>query len=216
MIKFVTSTLDIRGHPYVPYGWHIHSHEIVFLKPGQSESAARWNQELLPSWQDACVTAGLGEPNAHGLQIQNAESASGYLSTWSVDLELTKAFSKKGRLGSRTPWNLARDFQETGDCRSAELFREFAAVFKGKKQLVWNWNLRADLGMGKQKTDQEIAEEVDLKGTLVCSLSPVQWKLVLAHKARGMVLQIAQAEGGQGVEDFVRQLQMLDRQPGPG
>jgi hypothetical protein len=39
---------------------------------------------------------------------------------------------------SRTPWDLARDFQETGDCRSAELFREFARAFKGKKQLVWS------------------------------------------------------------------------------
>jgi hypothetical protein len=74
---------------------------MVFLNPGQSESLTVWNEELLPSWRNACVTAGLGEPNAHGLHIQNAESASGYLSTWSVGLELTKAFSKKGRLGSR-------------------------------------------------------------------------------------------------------------------
>jgi hypothetical protein len=197
-------------------GWHIHSHEIVFLNPGQSESLTVWNEELLPSWRDACVTAGLGEPNAHGLHIQNAESASGYLSTWSVELELTKAFSKKGRLGSRTPWDLARDFQETGDCRSAERFREFAAIFKGKKQLVWSRNLRADLGMGKEKTDQEIAEEVDLNGTLVCSLSPEQWRLVLAYKARGLVLQVAQSGGEKGVEDFVGQLQRLSAQAGAG
>ena len=197
-------------------GWHVHSHEIVFLDPGKSESAACWNEELLPSWQDACVTAGLGEPNAHGLQIQNAQYASSYLSTWSVDLELTKAFSKKGKLDSRTPWDLARDFEETGDCRSAELFREFADAFKGKKQLVWSRNLRASLGMKREKSDQEIAEEVDLAGTLVCSLSPEQWKLVLAHRARGIVLQIAQSERKQGVMDFVRYLQRLSVQSGPG
>jgi hypothetical protein len=106
--------------------------------------------------------------------------------------------------------------RRAGDCRSAELFREFAAVFKGKKQLVWSRGLRDSLGMEQLKTDREIAEEADLKGTLVCSLSPEQWKLVLAHKARGMVLQIAQSKGEKGVEDFVGRLQRLAAKAGAG
>ena len=70
--------------------------------------------------------------------------------------------------------------------------------------------------MEKEKTDREIAEEVDLKGSLVCSLSPEQWKLVLAHRARGMVLQIAQSGRKQGVMDFVGYLKALSERSGPG
>ena len=70
--------------------------------------------------------------------------------------------------------------------------------------------------MEKEKTDREVAEEVDLKGTLVCSLSPEQWKLVLAYKVRGLILQIAQAKGEQGVVDFIRRLQGFTKKAGMG
>ena len=62
--------------------------------------------------------------------------------------------------------------------------------------------------MGKAKTDREIAEEVDLDGTLVCTITPEQWKLILMYKVRGIVLQIAQAEGVQGVMEFLEKLQI--------
>ena len=61
-----------------------------------------------------------------------------------------------------------------------------------KKQIVWSRGLRDSLGMGKAKTDKKIAEEVDLDATLVCTITPEQWKLILMYKVRGMVLQIAQ------------------------
>lgn len=35
--------------------------------------------------------------------------------------------------------------------------------------------------------------------SLVCTITPEQWKLILAYKVRGMVLYIAQSEGVQGV-----------------
>ena len=69
--------------------------------------------------------------------------------------------------------------------------------------------------MGKEKTDKEIAEEVDLDATLVCTITPGQWKLILMYKVRGLVLQIAQAEGVQGVMEFIEKLQIRARE-GPG
>jgi hypothetical protein len=65
--------------------------------------------------------------------------------------------------------------------------------------------------MGKQKTDKEIAEEVDLDATLVCTIMPEQWKLILMYKVRGIILQIAQAEGVQGVMEFIEKLQFYKR-----
>ena len=75
--------------------------------------------------------------------------------------------------------------------------------------------MRDSLGMGKAKTDKEIAEEVDPGSTLVCTITPEQWKLILMYKVRGMVLQVAQAEGVKGVMDFIEKLQFRARQ-GPG
>jgi hypothetical protein len=181
-------------------GWHCHSHEIIFVSgiaQDSIEGRDRWINELLPSWQDSCISVGLGEPNVHGLHIQNAEAASNYLSTWSVDLELTKAFSKKGRLDSKTPWDLARDFQQIGDLESAQLFREFARVFKGKKQLVWSKGLRTKLGMEPEKSDKKVAEEMGEGREPVCNLSRAQWAMVLSFRARSQILEIARSGGSE-------------------
>ncbi|MBN2322000.1 MAG: hypothetical protein JXR49_23185 [Acidobacteria bacterium] len=70
--------------------------------------------------------------------------------------------------------------------------------------------------MGKAKTDQEIAEEVDTGSTLVCTITPEQWKLILMYKVRGLVLQIAQAEGVKGVVEFMEKQQIRAGKVGDG
>jgi hypothetical protein len=162
-------------------GWHVHTHEILFLSindPEKAGSIADWEAVLLPAWQKACVDAGLKTPNSHGLQIQSANAISDYLSNWSVDYELTKANSKKGKADSRTPWDMLRDFQETGDCQSADLFREFHRVFRGRHQLVYSKGLRQKLGLQKEKSDCELNEESNEKSPVVCSIDAERWMKV--------------------------------------
>jgi hypothetical protein len=33
--------------------------------------------------------------------------------------------------------------------------------------------------MGKEKTDKEVAEKVELSATLVCTITPELWKIIL-------------------------------------
>ncbi len=129
---------------YGDNGWHVHSHRLLFVMPGAGikEPSAH---DLLGSWQSACVSAGLGMPNERGLDIRDGMDAAGYVGKWGLDLEMTKAHVKKGHEGHRTPWDLLRDFEQTGDCESGHLFKTFAQAFKGKRQLVCSRGMRADL-----------------------------------------------------------------------
>ena len=76
-------------------GWHIHTHELLFVRPGLECLVEA--ERLLPFWQSACVTAGLPEPNGHGLTVEDGSKASAYVTKWGIEDELTKAHIKKSK-----------------------------------------------------------------------------------------------------------------------
>jgi hypothetical protein len=186
-------------------GWHIHLHFMIFYMLG-SDTKEPLASDLLPAWQSACIAEGLGRPNEHGLVISDAEEAGSYISKWGMELELTKSCIKRGRDGNRTPWDLLRDFMETGNVRSGELFKEYANVFKGKEQLHCSRRLRKDLGLGSEKTDQQLVEENIQRAERLGSFRWDEWQLILKHCAEGWVLEIAKYGGWEAVEKFMDSL----------
>jgi hypothetical protein len=110
---------------------------------------------------------------------------------------------KHGREGHRTPFDLLRDYAD-GDSGAGSLFREFARAFKGKRQIVLSRGLRQDLGMGSEKTDQELAEEEKDKAIIIAILTIQEWKLILIYDLRFSVLEVARLEGGDGVRQFLK------------
>jgi hypothetical protein len=187
-------------------GWHVHMHMLLFVKPMLETKEPR-SEDLFSSWQSVCVSVGLGKPSReHGLVITDGAGAADYVSKWGLDLEMTKAHVKRGREGHRTPWDLLRDFEQTGDCQSGALFKEFGSTFKGKRQLVCSRGMRADLGVEPEKTDQEIVQEQEENATLLGSFSDTEWVLILRHRARGHVLEIARHGDWSDVQLFVSHL----------
>lgn len=172
-------------------GWHVHTHELLFLDGGAAADAS----EILPLWKAACRSVGLPEPNEHGVDLQNGDYAAQYAGKWGLEHELTKAQIKKGKAGGRTPWDFLRDVLETGDADSGDLFQDYAKAFKGKRQLVWSKGLRKNLGLDVELTDEEIASAVEEEASLLGTLTPEQWRLILRSDKRGQVLLVASLEG---------------------
>lgn len=195
-------------------GWHVHTHEIWFLKPdGCDAKTSAWNLKdrakacLLRRWQQACLKAGLEEPDAeHGLTIQDGSYADDYLSKWGAAEELTKSHIKRGKCGSLSAWGLLA-LATDGDRTAGALFRSFATCFKGRRQLFWSKGLRALLGLGEEKPDEDIAADgadAAAKPQCVATISRDAWRLIRRARWQPVVLEaveLAPAGAEQAVVD---------------
>jgi len=174
---------DIRGlevtHSFFN-GWHVHFHILLFFPSVLSSDAFVSIEDFLyTQWASACVSVGLDSPSReHGLRFEDGSRAAKYVSKWGLEHEVTKSHIKKGRQGHYTPFDFLRLYI-AGDTRYAELFREYTAVFKGKPQLKYSDGLRDILGLGKEKRDEEIAEERIEDASLFVEIPLDVWKVIL-------------------------------------
>lgn len=199
-----------RGRRVRNNGWHPHYHVLIFAAAGFDQHQLNdFRVRFYLSWSKACVRAGLGMPTyEHGLRLDDGQKASAYVSKWGLENEMTKGHIKKAGAAGETPFDLLRAvFADSGDKQAATLFREFATVFHGKRQLSWSRGLRDRLGVGGDLTDQELSEQVEDGAEFLGSLSIDQWKDVLSVDARGLVLVVA-ARGGW--PDVVRLLAVIE------
>lgn len=191
---------------YGDNGWHPHYHMIFFFKHEINRQALQ--SFLALEWQIACQKSGLKAPDlVHGVDVQDGTYASQYVSKWGLDYEMTKGHTKKGKEGGLTPFDLLRLSQDPKD-DYARLFREFADVFKGRRQLVWSDGLKERLGI-EQKTDEQIVDETEKKSELVRELSAEIWYLVKRYNARAKILDLFEQDyldDGSRVNDFVMDL----------
>lgn len=182
-------------------GWHPHQHELVFLDENLSKSA---QNGLLASlrlkWDAALSRSGLSASWAHGVDLRATnQDVSEYVAKfghqpvvmgWGVEHELTKQPVKKGKNGGRTPVQLLADYGQ-GDIKAARLWQEYAAAFKGKKQLVWSKGLRGILGMGMELPDEEIAGTIPEGAEILARLSSDEWKAIRKADLRGELIDAA-------------------------
>jgi len=193
-------------------GWHIHTHELLFIKPGADQvNIPQIMYEIFLTWEKACKSAGLPAPSMeHGVDLRDGSYAAQYVNKWGIEEEMTKSHVKHGREGSLTPFDFLREVVATGDDHYADLFREYAKVYKGKRQLVWSRGLRDRLGLDEELSDLELAVKEDQEAHLLASLSLDQWRFILSKEVRGEVLEHARLNGLPGVLAFLTGLQ---RQP---
>jgi len=203
-------TLDVT-HSWAN-GWHPHSHEILFLEghvtPEQLRAA---EAALFELWRKYAVKHGLGEPNReHGVDLKYRESdgdngqdaVGAYVSKWGH--ELTYAHKKQGRQGGRSPWAILRDLTEKWTYRDAQLYREYAAGFKGKAQLFWSRGLKDRFEI-EAMNDAEMSDRPESEH--VIDLEPVEWQAIVHFKAQARVLEVAEREPlflRQCIQDLVK------------
>jgi len=143
---------------------------------------------IFEQWRSACLTAGLESPSKkHGVKFEYGERAGDYVGKWGAEHEITKAHLKIGREGNLSPFEFLDKYLE-GDDRYKDLFLEYSAAFKGKRQLVWSDGLRDFLKMEGEKTDEEIALQEDPDSVLFAQIPFSVWRVILSKDQRAQVL----------------------------
>jgi len=70
-------------------GWHLHSHEVLFLD-GMCDTVLL-TARILPLWQAACATEYGRVPNGHGVKISGADDPDEYLAAMSPTIEVAES-----------------------------------------------------------------------------------------------------------------------------
>jgi hypothetical protein len=187
-------------------GWHPHYHVLLFLsRPLTDLQLQHLEAEIRALWERSAATQNLGM-NRAGLVVRASSlAASGYVAKWGVEEEMAKSHLKTGRAGSRSPWGLLRAYAD-GDGQAAHLWREYATVFKGKRQLVWSAGLRALLGLEDERSDGEIAADKPADAVHLGWVMFSDWMLVLRWGMRGKLLNLASGGDWEVCADFLEGL----------
>lgn len=138
-------------------GWHPHFHEILVLDCSPAD-ALGLVESLRSGWLANLNGVGLSGNHA-AFQVQSANAVGAYVAKFGAAEELALAGSKRGRNGSRGPWQLLEDARD-GDKRAAALWIEYALAFRGRRQLVWSPGLKARFGVG-EVSDEDAAAEIE-------------------------------------------------------
>lgn len=138
-------------------GWHPHFHEILLLDCSPSEALALV-ERLRAAWLAALAAVGLTGAKA-AFQVQSAQAAGAYVAKFGAAEEVALHGQKRGRNGSRGPWQLL-DAARDGDAPAAAAWIEYALAFRGRRQLVWSPGLKARFGID-DLPDDEAAGEVE-------------------------------------------------------
>ena len=191
-------------------GWHPHYHVLLFSGSGVDLTnqdvppVLDWVITLYTRWAACCVKAGLGRPSlAHGLKLDDGSHAAKYVSKWGLEDEMTKGHTKKA-LHGETPFDFLRAvLANPEDKQAAALFRHFAEVFKGKRQLHWSRGLKKRYAIGERSDDELAHEKEDALELLLGTITLEQWRDVLAVEGRGAVLSLAASSGWPAVQDYL-------------
>lgn len=200
---------------YGENGFHPHGHELWLIDCDEWKEDREYREDVQDMsralWARVCERAGLPLPGWEvGLTIQGGRRAVEYVakfgeetggSSWGIEDELTKLHTKKGRGKGLTPWDLLRLVLE-GDEEQARdasaLFKEYAAAFRGRRQLWWSQGLREVFGLGDELTDEELAQQA-AEGFVLGDICFEDWRRIVRADAQFAVLQAAQESGWPGV-----------------
>lgn len=172
-------------------GFHPHYHILLFVPYAVGiGSHIGMEQDMYAVWKDCCTKSGLDEPSQkHGLHLQAGDDASNYVAKWGLEHEMTKGHVKKGKKESRTPFDILRSYEQSGDEKEANLFRLYYFAFKGTRQLNWSKALKKLSSKGQEeKTDQEIVDDTDNVAEMLFKLDIEMWNAVRQQGKQGELL----------------------------
>ena len=181
------------------HGWHPHMHILMFFD--KAVDIKELQTFIANYWQHCCKKAKLKQPSLeHGCDITDGSFADRYVSKWGLEEEMTKGHIKKGREGGNTPFDLLR-LSESGCEESGRLFQQYAAAYKGKRQLFWSNGLKKLL-LVEEITDKQAAESEDDDSTEEQELAMEIWRLVLIYNVRGELLKVFELDKFDGGNRF--------------
>lgn len=188
-------------------GWHVHSHILIISdqdptttllthqrKQGRRKTpypltvetpadfiAGRWSKKLAQLGIDFIKDSGgldwqtAKDAKAIGNYVAKIGSASG---GDRISSEVTLGGFKTAKRGNRTPFQILADFLATGDLDLLKVWHTWEKAAKGRRSLSWSKGLRDWADLGREKSDEEIAEE-ETGGEVVALIDPAEWKKII-------------------------------------
>jgi hypothetical protein len=164
-------------------GWHVHIHLLLlFARESISKHTAEaLASELFKVWSAGLEKHGFTASREYGVDVrvcrgseQSREMLSDYFQK--IAYEAAGGRFKSGRNGGRTPFEILADGLETGLADDLELWLEWEAASKGRRQLLWSRGLKKRVGI-EDLDDEEIAAQKD-EGETLLVLPRLSWRQV--------------------------------------
>ena len=161
-------------------GWHPHLHVLVLASAADDEVKA-FGRMAFDRWTRALAKFGLGTPSPAAFDFSKArhvEDAGHYIAKGSVEHELTSGHTKRAAKGHRSPWQILMDAMAHGEDGDVSLFQEYAAAFKGARQLTWSVGLRDRYGV-EETEDEALAAQDAREAVTVLRVTLQGWNDVV-------------------------------------
>lgn len=183
-------------------GWHPHKHMLVFLE--NDVNVDDFKCDLVERYTKLIERAGGYASEFYSIDVRAGDDEVGsYLAKWGLADEATKGMMKQSsKNGGYTPFELLV-LADEGELFAELAFRDYVQATKGKRQLVWSRNARLLLGLGEERTDEEIAAEGNEDDELIVSFSRDEWNWILACGLEGEILDYAEQGGAEAVRMFL-------------
>lgn len=147
---------------------HLHTHILLFVERTLTpEEVARWESSIVHRWTSALARKGLTAlPVGQDLRPVSGSGAvfADYFTKQAdygeaVALEMTHGAMKTAKsLGSRPPFAVL-DEAIKGDPTALGWWNAYEKIQRGRRRLLWSHGLRELLEIGRERSDEEIAEE---------------------------------------------------------
>lgn len=198
---------------YGANGWHPHLHVLYFFD--REVPILPYTEAIKNRWSECVSSAGRYASWMHGCDVRFSDKdIAEYIAKWgkepkwTISHEMTKGVAKSSRKGGSTPMQLLADYW-AGNQDAGFLWLQYAVNLKGERQLCWSKGLRDMLGLGVDKTDEDLADEQPEIAILLAQLSYGSWRVVLANDARGELLEAAGTGDASKVKALLVKLGLL-------
>lgn len=169
-------------------GWHVHSHILiisekdptitpVFFTRKRSQEVQMPSNFIADRWESGLARKGIdflrhsggldwqvarpGDEKTLGQYVAKlgVKQLTGRKRIDGLAKETTLGGFKKARRGNRTPFQILEDFLRDGLEEDRQLWAIWEKASHGRRALTWSKGLRDWAGLGKEKTDDELAAE---------------------------------------------------------
>jgi hypothetical protein len=205
-------------------GFHPHLHILGFF--GADFDASAFERQFARLWLANLQRHGvrIDDPAAvllRGARVQlgftaGAEYVSKLGRSWGLAEEVAKANRKKGRGEHYSPADLLRHVRDDTLPGAQAVYREYVAAIDGVHLLQWSRDMRNQLGLKAEKTDQAVAAGEDQAAAVLARLTLYEWRAV-RFGGRAAVLRVLHladddADGALGyVGELVRRYELAGR-----
>ncbi|SFO52734.1 hypothetical protein SAMN05216207_107813 [Pseudonocardia ammonioxydans] len=201
----ITGWVAVVESPHGEAGWHPHRHVLVlFDTPMSQDMVTALAEGWWDRWSRALGRRGLdGIEHRGGLDVRVVRpDGSGGLGEYlsKIAHEVSGSPTKRGRRGSRTPFEILADFSATGNADDYDLWVEFEQAAQRRRTLTWGKGTRERYGLRREQSAQEIAEE-DAGGDDLLGLPNETWQAV-RDRAEAL-LAVAERDGLLGAQAWL-------------